>query len=629
MSMRLRGNSTLTVTSAPAVMLALLVTLAAACLCASARAAGGEGSWQFAPAQAPPPAPGVQAAPYPVPLGTVGDIEFWAPNSGLLIEGGDAGGQPVPAGVYAYNGVVWHQLSTVCGGGGGRIAWAGPDEFWTIADQRGGQTGNGVAGQLGNVSLCHFANGQVVGSYALPLDQPDSYRPMDAAACLSPSNCWFAGALGVYPNVGSFHLHWNGQTVTVIYDSNPHDGHAVTSMTDYHGTLYEGVQLASNDEYGGLSATQTPLVHTINAGESFSDVPLVAESECSGLCPSLPQYGSDNPQTLSGLMLSSDGGLSAERPAQTQLWAMTSTLEGFASSASAEPVVLRCASDNTYGTNPAPLDCGSDVWQQAPANLFSPGQQLAGLAAEPGGDAAWFGLYDNDGKAHLVRVTASEQPGKQSLQVGAQITLGLGGELSEDGNRGNAAVISCPAIDDCWLATDQGWLYHYTNGVQLPEDKDPNFASVITYRPPDEGIPQLIADVPPPEEAQASRQPQRPTTTPTAPPASYTTEQLVTDMHSRLIHLSTLELSFKLAAKAHVQLLADRHGKLVAQTTRKTLKAGHREVLLLLNPKRWPTKLDLRATPLKALPRIPVSGSTSGSNSTTVAPPVSANNVST
>jgi len=608
----------------------LLAVLALACTASSAAcAAGGEGSWQFAPALAPPPAPGVPSAPYPVALGTVGDIEFWAPNRGLLIEGGSPGGQPVPAGVYAYNGVAWHQLSSACGGAGGRIAWAAPDEFWTIADQRGGQTGNGVAGQLGNVSLCHFANGQIVGSYALPLDQPNSYRPMDAAACLSPNNCWFAGTLGVYPNVGSFHLHWDGQNVTVIYDTAAHDDHAVTSMAGYRGTLYEGVQLTSTDEYGGDTPAQTPVLHTINANETFSDVFLAAQSSCSGLCPALPQYGGDNPQTLSGFQLSSDGGLSADPPVQTQMWAMSSTLEGFASSATAEPIVLHCGSDSTYGTSAATLDCGSDVWQQAPTGLFPPGLQLSGLAGEPGSDAAWLAVDATGEQAQLERVTASEQPGKQTVQIASKVTLGLGGELGEVGNRGKAAAISCPATNDCWLATSQGWIYHYSDGAQLPEDTDPNFAGIITYRPPDAGIPQLIADIPPPDDSLANQQaPPPPAARTTQPTTSYTTEQLVTHMRSHLVDRSTLELSFTLAAKAHVQLLADRHGQLVAHTARKTLEAGHRKLLLRLNAKRWPTKLNLRATPLKPLPRIPVK-SGSGEGSKNVAPPVSANSVST
>ena len=80
--------------------------------------------------------PVAAGAGVPVPLGEVGDIEFWAPNRGALITGGNGG---MPAGVYAYDGTGWYLYSTVCGGREGRIAWTGPDEFWTISDQRAGE----------------------------------------------------------------------------------------------------------------------------------------------------------------------------------------------------------------------------------------------------------------------------------------------------------------------------------------------------------------------------------------------------------------------------------------------------------------------------------------------------------
>src|SRR5262249_48438530 len=72
----------------------------------------------------------------PVPPGVVGDIEFWAPNRGMLIT---AGNDAISAGLYAYDGTSWYPYSTVCGGHEGRIAWAGPNDFWTIADQQKGQ----------------------------------------------------------------------------------------------------------------------------------------------------------------------------------------------------------------------------------------------------------------------------------------------------------------------------------------------------------------------------------------------------------------------------------------------------------------------------------------------------------
>jgi hypothetical protein len=136
-----------------------------------------EASWSFAPAQAPPAPAGVASAPYGVPVGAVGEISFWAPNRGVLITGGtESAGGPVSAGVYAYNGVSWHQLATECGSAEGRVVWAGPDEFWTISDQRAGQliASSGEQFEAPAVSLCRFANGAIAASYAVALEAPGS-----------------------------------------------------------------------------------------------------------------------------------------------------------------------------------------------------------------------------------------------------------------------------------------------------------------------------------------------------------------------------------------------------------------------------------------------------------------------
>ncbi len=87
----------------------------------------------------------------------------------------------------------------------------------------------------------------------------------------------------------------------------------------------------------------------------------------------------------------------------------------------------------------------------------------------------------------------------------------------------------------------------------------------------------------------------------------------------------TLELSFRLTVKARVQLVASRKSRRVAETARETLKAGKHMLTLRLNPRSWPNKLDLKATPLEALPTVEVKGVTGN----TVAPPVSSNSVGT
>jgi hypothetical protein len=79
---------------------------------------------------------------------------------------------------------------------------------------------------------------------------------------------------------------------------------------------------------------------------------------------------------------------------------------------------------------------------------------------------------------------------------------------------------------------------------------------------------------------------------------------------------TTLQLSFHLAVKARVRLVAKRDGKLVAETANNLLKAGERQLLLRLNSHLWPTKLSLQTHALAPLPVVSsVSGE--GANVTT------------
>jgi hypothetical protein len=616
--------------------LVLLATLAFAGAGQTAAAhAETEGpSWQFAPAIAPPPPTGAQPAPFPtneVALGTVGDIKFWAPNRGLLITGGTS---LVPAGLYAYDGQTWHELSNVCGGAGGRIAWAGPEEFWTISDQRPGQvTATGVS--YSNVSLCHFKEGQVVGSYALPLDQPNSYLPMDSAACLSPEDCWFGGEIAQppNPNTGAFHLHWDGQNVTVVYA--PED-HAVAAMAlvstplgngNFQPSLFESVQLAPGDEYGLQSTTHPPLLHLISAGSGtvFHDIfpPNPGCEVSAAICYPLPEYGFEergaeqlpvDPQTLAGFSLSSDYSPALGAASGSQLWAVAgpdATAPMDSSHGDAHPIALR-------------YESASNAWTQVAPNLggFPSGSDPLGVAAEPDAPAAWVTLASHDRAAHVDRLTSA----------GTLTEADTLGPAQGVGYRGEAGPIACPAPQECWLATNQGWLFHLTSrNAQgpLPQDTDPNFAGIIAFRPPDGGTLLLPSDTPPPDDSLANQAP------PVLPPAqaqvqgvSVTHEALVQHMRTKLLKQDTLSLTFTLTVSAHVQLLASRHSHLIADTRRTTLHRGHHELRLRLNPRRWPTKLDLRASPLEPLPTVAAPPSGSGSTPTLTAP-ISSNSLTT
>lgn len=597
-------------------------------------------SWAFAPASAPPPPPGAPVVNYPVPLGRVGEISFWSPNHGLLIDEGTAGCATanetavVPCGLYAYNGAGWHLLSTVCGSAHGRIAWAGPDEFWTISDQRPGQLTT-FGGEPQDVSLCHFLDGKVVGSYATPFNQPSSYLTMDAAACSSPTNCWFGGRLGKSPNKGAFHLHWNGEDITAVY--SPED-HAVTSMAlADQSTLLESVQLTGGDEYGSEIPSHPAVLHQLDPPGSNVDFHnlFMPDLRCASLesCPPLPDYGVDTkgnpvaPDTLAGFNLSSDYTPSGSNPAPPQLWAAagadTTTPSSASKEGAAHPIVLRYTQGAWTQVVGSGDPGGDDPF--APEEVGAvPGELFTGVAGEPGTSAAWLAISSRDGEAHIERLTAA----------GAITATEKLGEAQGVGRLGTAGPIACPAANDCWLATSQGWLFHLTEDPADPEvtpgyttDTDPDLAELITFRPADEGVPQLPPAEPPPDDSLANQAaPPPPPAKVQTPPAARTSKQLVTGLSSHVVHRYTLELSFDLTVKARVQLLANRKSRRVAQTPVKILKAGKHTLMLRLNPHRWPNKLDLKATPLEALP---VVESPSAAPGQTLPPPRGENTVST
>ena len=618
--------------------LGVLLALLAPCAIAPASAAAGEATWQFAPAEAPPAAPGTPQQPLPVPLGKVGAISFWSPNRGLLIDEGTAGCRTtsatgVPCGLYAYDGRGWHLLSSKCGAGEGRIAWAGPDNFWTISDQRPGQLTRSTANPR-SVSLCHFENGGIVASYATPFDLPNSYRQMDAAACLSETDCWFGGLLGVPPNTGAFHLHWDGHNLTAVY--SPQD-HAVSSMAlTGQGALVESIEInptAIGDSFAGESEAHPFVLHQIESNGEFHGV-LIEDPSCAALnaCPPLPNYEGVTPASVAGFSISSDytlAGLNSE----PQLWAAAGLPSR--SQGAAHSIVLRYSQGSwaqVLDVNHPGTYAAESEQREARADLEA---GLKEIAAEPGVPAAWATVGSGDGEAHVDRLVVKNTGAGQGNDTGTIAQKDVLGEAQHVGQLGSAGPIACPAANDCWLATSKGWLFHLTEvpaeanepgrAAGYPEDTDQNFAGVITFRPEDEGVPQLPPNEPPPDTSLANQLPAPPPATAVQAPTTRTQKPLVTDVSSHIVHRYDLQLSFKLTVKARVQLLASRKSRRVAQTASKTLKAGKHMLMLRLNPRRWPNKINLKATPLEALPTVEAKGVTGQ----TVAPPVGSNSVGT
>ncbi|HEY4428635.1 MAG TPA: hypothetical protein VGN08_10560 [Solirubrobacteraceae bacterium] len=560
----------------------------------------GGASWRLEQPQPPPPPPGVPGCSSepgrpctPVGLGKIGDIKFWAPNRGVLITAGN--GSTIPPGVWAYNGIGWHELANVCGATDGRIAWAGPDEFWTISDERPGQPPNakGEPAPVEDNTLCRFSGGRVVASYASPAFNANSYAAMHAAGCLGPADCWFAGDPLPAGQTGAFHLHWDGGGVSELpYTA---EGHSVQDMSPSEGQMLESVRISPGDRVSEPSPGP-PVLHAINpAGvqpvfEPVLRLPLYAPEEFAGALDFL------HLSTAEGIAWGA-AGPQAEAPP---------------GSAPAQVTVAR----NAGGSWRQLLGPGTEP---SGAALF-PSQVVDGIAAEPGTESAWLALDTQQDAA---------QPSPTAAAAVARISS-AGGVSQEDsqslpapgegiGPKGAAAKIACPGAHDCWLATTQGWLFHLTNGEQLEPDTDPAFAGLITERPEDEGVPQTLPDSPPPDDSGLPGETPKggalPEVTVTAG-AERVPVALLSKIHTRVVHGSTLELRFHLAVRARVRLIAKRRHAIVASTRTVTLGAGNRKLLLRLNVHRWPTKLELKTHPLAPLPTVSAAAGSSESVST-------------
>lgn len=541
---------------------ALLLTL---CLVTFAHAVGGAGAVQ--PDEWHSEQPLIGGLGVPVVLGEVGDIECWSANRCALITAGNSG---VSAGVYAYDGSGWYQYSTVCGGHQGRIAWTGPDEFWTISDQRPGEEaeiGNRL-GELHNRSLCLFRDGAVVASFARPLGQAFSYQQMNAVACSSPSDCWFGGErLPGEPNVGAFHLHWDGFAMTEVPSLTEPEpslgdpGRAVFGMTRFGGQLFESVSVRADDR--AEAETEPVYLHQIVAGAAQPFAPLAT--------PGLTIGGT--PEELEGFRFAGNGG---------SLWALSGATPG---GSLATPTLLN-------------LEAGAFKQMNTTGPAFAAGTRVLGFAMEPGVGGAWTSFAPRGGaETGPARITRIESDGALDGEVQ------LPRPEEELSDKGAAGPIACPTVGQCWMATSKGWLFHLGGPPAEGPNNDPAMHQLVTFRPADEatlqsgtgvGLPvdnsgaepekELFAEVP--EYERPPNRERRP-------------HPVYNHLKQKVIDGTILQLSFDLHVKAHVQLIAKEKGQVVAKTPRMTLAKGHHRIRLKLDPKHWPTHLSLQVHKIK------------------------------
>jgi hypothetical protein len=605
-------------------LLALLAaSVAASALAAPALAEGLPGGAEWRLEQPAPPSPGngvEESVGLPVGLGNIGDIEFFSPNRGALITAGN--GTTVKPGVWIYNGEAWRPLTAqspeegICGATEGRIAWAGPDEFWTVSNGRPGQApeSHGNLPSLEDNTLCHFAVNsagefEIVKSYATLAFESTSYQPMRAAACASSTDCWFGGKHLLAPAVGSFQLHWNGSTIA----AEPYlpEARIIEDMQAFEGDVFESVRLAETDQTIRHSS-EIPALRVLGDEGAGEPAP--------GLAVKL--YGpAENPFALDYLRLSASEGA---------LWAAAGSEPEPPPSKEAAGLTVMRYSRLQYSSKTAQYEeAEAPSWKQVIGPETEPSRHerfpeevVNSIAAEPAANDVWVALEPQE-----------EATGQPSPVAHATLALiSADGEVLDDhlelpGAKGVAAHVACPAAHDCWVATSAGWLFHLATTSErenLQPDGDIAFsgAYVVTHRPPDEGVPLQTSTALPVDdsgltESRSGLEGVR--VEPVAEQFARVTLPLLSHERTRLRHGTELEFSFHLAVKARVRLLAKRRKSVVASTPMRTLQAGNRSLLLKLNVRHWPTKLDLQTHALGALPTASTRENNAATNTVTYA----------
>jgi hypothetical protein len=545
-------------------------------VCAASPGGATAVGWQPFPL---PPPPGGKLS---VPAGYPGDLEFWTPNRGLMTVGGNAG---VPEGIYSWDGVEWHQLATVCGSGAdARIAWAGPTEFWTIARPSLPRfQGSGIA-------LCHFKDGEVVGSYSAASGAADPYHRMFAAACLTPDDCWFGGVGAESPDgarVGAFHLHWDGTEVSTVYAPQ---GRAISDLLAFGGTLWESAHVGPAPSLSKAPILRDPegapvLLHRIEGG-AFPNDPMV-------------------PTAIPGVALEGTE-LRAFDAAGGVAWAAG----GGARSGPA-------AASGPVQRVPFAARLEATGWVEVPVHGdgFVLPEAFVDVAALPGGDA-WMALSNFSTAAFEPKQGAGGLGNQPRVAFVAEDGATAVEQLAGEGDpvRGAAVRVACPAPDDCWLATALGYVYRWGDAGPYQRDTHPAFQGTITTRP-NEAAEQVIADAPPVDDSLLNAPP-----VVIPPPAEPL--PLCGVVHSALSRVKVgrpralastsaeparssrflLAIRFRLSRKARVGLVARRSGRVVARARPRVLPPGRRRLVLRLRREAWPTAMRFQVKEL-ALPK--------------------------
>ena len=355
-------------------------------------------------------------------------------------------------------------------------------------------------------------------------------------------------------------MHWNGVSLQTAYSPQ---GRGISDIQFFGGQWYETA-------FAGAER------------EDRTDPTLVSASEPYG--PELLRgLGSDGVwRGLNWLPLAQDGvpadgsELLALSATATDLW----FAGGGAASGPDAP------SDGSVTRPPFAVHQHANFYEQVPLDTsqFATSDRFVDIAAVPGSTDAWVAdqpFADRASATAKAKVALLHADGTSAL-----FTLPSAGA-----GRGSAARVACPAPNDCWMVTSAGWVFHYTDGTQFPQNTDPVFASVINFRP-NEAAAQFVPDTQPPDDSINPI-----TVVVQKPPKPKKIPPLIKNIRkpkvfaAPALHGYALVLTLYVTRSGKVQLLAYRHKKLVAKTKLWKVHKGWATFRLLLFRNKWPTSL--------------------------------------
>lgn len=523
-----------------------------------------------------------RTSPFQQPLGQPTSLSCWSANACVLLT---IDNQYFTNGVFAFTGDTttavsgWKQYATVCGqaderDGVGRVAWAGPNEFWTLTTPSSPYNTGIYSGR----GLCHFSGGQVVGSYSTIRSQietsSDPYRRMEAAACRSSNECWFGGIAAARPDgtdPGTFHLRWDGSSLKRVNapakrgaaDIEPFDG-------GFAESVYSGPDSTRESDPTLIDVPEYSPIQLIEPGASsadgFSDGDL--EPDVPGFLPEATE------------VLALDAGLPSA-PGSI-LWAVGG---GAASGPQKDQEIDGgLADDSPADTGPfvAYREAGaSNSWRQVnvPASADSINTRYVDVAAIPGTDEAIAAIAPGN----------SPQSSPAPSEI-AKLDAGAGTVAIETiGNFGSVQRVECVNATQCWAATAEGWLLRYADPASpVAANGDPAFAGIIVTRP-NEVVEQALADSSTDDSQLFAPAPVTDSQAPDSPKRLKAAVRKVTTK----LRGNRLIFSFKTIRKVRVTILGKRRGRVVARSRSGLLRPGRHRMVLRLDPKRWPTKIAM------------------------------------